>query len=191
MQDYWKQADEILKCKDIANAMLCDRFKHIKRCLHLVDNSIHVTDNSEPQWDPIGKTRWYLNELITSFNQQMNPLPYLCVDESMIAYNGRYCGFKQYLRTKPITHRIKVFVMCCTVTRYILRWEVYVGTGGNLAVVPHGEGAKVQDGEELDGEVDNQVLPDQVPPELSDATPVDDDFVADVLAATPLALAEE
>jgi hypothetical protein len=144
MQDYWQCADEVLYCKDIASTMSRDHFEHIKRCLHLVDNSTYVTNKRDPHWDPLGKTRWFLNELIISFNKHMSPSPYLCVDESMIAYNDRYCGFKQYQPAKPITHGIKVFVMCCVVTRYILNWEVYVGTGVNPAMVHHREGGEVQ-----------------------------------------------
>jgi hypothetical protein len=94
MRDYWRRADEVLYCRDIASAMSRDRFEHIKRCLHLVDNSTYVTDKSNPRWDPLRKTCWFLNELIISFNQHLNPSPFLCVDESMIAYNGRFCGFK-------------------------------------------------------------------------------------------------
>jgi hypothetical protein len=120
MHDYWHLAEEVLYCKDIANTILRERFEYIKRCLHLVDNSMYVTDRSDPRWDPIGKTQWFLNDLITSFNEHMNPSPFLCVDESMIAYNGRFYGFKQYLPAKPITYGIKVFVMCCATTRYIL-----------------------------------------------------------------------
>ena len=97
-----------------------DHFEHIKRYLYLVDNSTYITDKRDPYWDPLGKMRWFLNKLIVLFNEHMSPSPYLCVNESMIAYNGRYCGFKQYLPIKPITHGIKVFVMCYAVTRYIL-----------------------------------------------------------------------
>jgi hypothetical protein len=124
MRDYWRLADKVLYCKDIVIAMLRERFEHIKRCLHLLDNSFYITNKADPRWDPIRKTRWYLNELIMSFNEHMNPSSYLCVDESLIAYNRCFYGFKQYLLAKPITHRIKVFVMCCALTRYILNWEV-------------------------------------------------------------------
>lgn len=112
----------------------------------------------------------------------MNPSPYMYVDESMIAYNGRFCGFKQYLLAKPITHRIKVFVMCCATTRYVLRWEVYVRTGVNPAAVHHGEGGMVGNSQDLDGEVDDQLLPEQAPPELGHAPAGDDDFVGQPLA---------
>jgi hypothetical protein len=137
MRDYWRLADEVLYCKDIASTMSRGRFEYIKRCLYLVDNSTYVSDKTNPRWDPIGKMRWHL---ITSFNQHMNPSPYMCVDESMIAYNGRFCGFKQYLPTKPITYGMKVIVMYCATTRYILNWKVYVGTGVNPAMVHYGEG---------------------------------------------------
>jgi hypothetical protein len=57
MRDYWRLADEVLYCRDIANAMSRDWFEHIKRCLYLVDISLYITDKVDPHWDPIGKTR--------------------------------------------------------------------------------------------------------------------------------------
>jgi len=49
------------------------------------------------------------------------------VDEYMVAYNGRFCSFKQYLPAKPITHGIKIWAMACSVTSYVYKLEVYVG----------------------------------------------------------------
>jgi hypothetical protein len=98
----------------------------------------------------------------------------------MIAYNGRFCGFKQYLPAKPITHGIKVFVMCCAATHYILNWEVYVDTGVNPATLHHGEGGVVEDDERAEGvdnDVDDQALPEHAPQELHPGLDVDDDFV--------------
>jgi hypothetical protein len=32
---------------------------------------------------------------------------------------------------KPIIHGIKIWCLCCSVTKYILNWEVYVGAENN------------------------------------------------------------
>lgn len=53
--------------------------------------------------------------------------PYITVDECMVAYNGRFCFFKQYLPAKPITHGIKIWAMACSVTSFVYKLEVYVG----------------------------------------------------------------
>jgi hypothetical protein len=144
--------------------------------------------------DLLGKTRWFLNELIISFNEYMNPSPYLCVDELMIAYNGRYCGFKQYLPAKPITHGIKVFVMYCTTTRYILNWEVYVGTGMDLGMVHHGKGAEVQDDGRAGGfgsDMDEQVLPEPTQLQVDRLDTADEDFVDEAPGAESSTAAED
>ena len=54
-------------------------------------------------------------------------MPKICIDESMILYKGRAIGFGQYMPAKPIKHGIKVFVLCCAVTGFLLSFEVYTG----------------------------------------------------------------
>lgn len=65
-----------------------------------------------------------------NFKEHLNLGPYVCVDESMVTYNGRYCGFKQYMPGKPIKHGIKLWALCCSDTKYVLKLEVYVGVTG-------------------------------------------------------------
>jgi hypothetical protein len=61
----------------------------------------------------------------------------------------------------------------------------------NPAAVHHGEGGVVGDGQDLDGEVADQVLPEQAPPELRHAPAGDDDFVGQPPAAESHASAED
>jgi hypothetical protein len=51
----------------------------------------------------------------------------------MVAYNGQYCSFKQYLPLKPITHGIKIWCLACSKSKYIHNWEVYVGAANEEA----------------------------------------------------------
>ena len=44
----------------------------------------------------------------------------------MVAYNGRYCNFKQFMPMKPVTHGIKLWTMACVVTKIVLRLQRYV-----------------------------------------------------------------
>ena len=51
----------------------------------------------------------------------------ITIDELMIRYRGKAYSFVQYLPKEPIKHGIKVFALCCSVTAYLLRFEVYTG----------------------------------------------------------------
>jgi hypothetical protein len=51
----------------------------------------------------------------------------------MVAYNGQYCSFKQYLSLKPVTHGIKVWCLACLKSKFVLNWEVYVGAVNEVA----------------------------------------------------------
>lgn len=127
IRDYWKKKSSPLHSPEVASAMTRDRFEHILRCLHLTTNVDCVTLKTDPLFDPIQKTRWLLETLVANFQEHLNPSPYVCVDESMVAYNGRYCGFKQYMPAKPVKHGIKLWALCCSATKYVLKLEVYVG----------------------------------------------------------------
>jgi len=48
----------------------------------------------------------------------------------MYAYNGHYCVFKQYMPRKLIKHGIKLWVLYCLDTKYILRLKFYAGAIG-------------------------------------------------------------
>jgi hypothetical protein len=58
----------------------------------------------------------------------------------MVAYNGQYYSFKQYLPLKHVTHGIKVWCLTCSKSKFILNWEVHVGAANEVA-----EGLEVHD----------------------------------------------
>lgn len=130
IRDYWKKKSSPLHSPEVSVCMTRDRFEHILRCLHLTSNATYVTKKSDPQFDPIGKTRWLIETLAENFQNYLNPGPYVSVDESMVAYNGRYCGFKQYMLARPIKHGIKIWALYCSTTKYVLKLEVYIGANG-------------------------------------------------------------
>jgi hypothetical protein len=116
-----------LHCHEVAGSLSRNRFQYILKCLHIKKKSTLVQDNKDLGYDPLAQVRWLLDELKKKFQEIWSGSKFLCVDESMVAYNGKFCSFKQYLPLKPITHSIKVRCLCCSFTKYILNWEVYVG----------------------------------------------------------------
>jgi hypothetical protein len=143
LRDYWRRYPLALHCANIASTMSRVRFEYILRCTHLVNKEAYVTEKNAPGWDPVGKIRWLLDALTKNYQRLWNPSPFLTVDECMISYNGRFCSFKQYLPLKPISHGIKMWALADSVTKVILKLEVYVGKEGErqLGVPIHPLGA--------------------------------------------------
>ena len=52
---------------------------------------------------------------------------HITIDESMIKYKGKYVGFVQYMRDKPIKHGLKVFSCNCSYTAVLRAAFVYLG----------------------------------------------------------------
>lgn len=107
-----------------------ERFEHILRWLYLTSNATYLSEKKNPGFNLIEKTRWLLETLGKNFRSYLNPGPYVCVDELMFAYNGRYCGFKQYMPAKPIKHGLKLWALCCFETKYVFKLEVCVDASG-------------------------------------------------------------
>lgn len=147
IRDYWRRGPEALLCVEIVQTMSRWRFLYILKCLHMVPKGSYITDKHDPAYDPIGKCRWLLEALVSNFKALWNPGPYVSVDESMVAYNGKYCAFKQYMPLKPISHGIKLWCLADSSTKYVMNLEVYVGAENEarqtLATHPAGMGAAV------------------------------------------------
>lgn len=90
------------------------RFQAILRCVHLVDRDVMVEQPREPGYDSIVHTRWLLETITENFMHHYNPHEFMCCDEMMVPYWGRYCCIKQYMPLKPMKHG-KGFGFCVTV----------------------------------------------------------------------------
>ena len=53
-------------------------------------------------------------------------MPFLYIDEVMVAYNGKFYSFKQYLPLKRVTYGIKIWYLACSVSKFVLNLEVYI-----------------------------------------------------------------
>jgi hypothetical protein len=49
------------------------------------------------------------------------------VDEIMVAYKGRFCNIRQFVRSKPTRFGIKVWALASSQSRYVYNMVVYLG----------------------------------------------------------------
>jgi hypothetical protein len=127
MCDFWSYKTDSLYCDEVAGSLSRNRFQYILKCLHIKRKSTLVQDKKDLGYDPLAQVWWLLDKLNINFQENWSGFEFLCVNESMVAYNGKFCSFKQYLPLKPIIHGIKVWCLYYLFTKYILNWEVYVG----------------------------------------------------------------
>lgn len=120
-RNYWEK-DEAVACPVIASTISRERFKKIKSCFHLVDNSEINATNRE---DKMFKLRPLLDHLKKKYMQFDIFHQNLCTDEQMIPYYGNH-GSKQFLRNKPIRFGYKVWMLCSN-NGYCYNFEIYCG----------------------------------------------------------------
>ena len=102
--------------------MTRDRFLHILRFLHFVDNS-QRPDQSE-EYDRLWKLRTVFDTLDDNYAKFYNPSENLAVDEVIVKYRGRVI-FRQYIPKKRKCFGIKIYKLCdeagytCTVRVYL------------------------------------------------------------------------
>lgn len=114
---YWDR-QPFYNCPLISKTMTRKRFEAITRCLHLVNNEEVVTDHSDPAYDKIAKVRWLCESFTTISQTLYNNERVLTVDEIMIAYKGRYCNIRQYMKSKLVKFGVKVWALANSESRY-------------------------------------------------------------------------
>lgn len=119
VNDYWS-TDPLIRTDIFGKTMPRDRYLLLLRSLHFADND--TRDRS----DRLSVIRPVLSPLLTKFKSFFKPFQNLVIDESLVLFKGRL-AFKQYIRTKRARFGIKLFVLCCCETGYILDLMVYLG----------------------------------------------------------------
>lgn len=94
------------------------RFEGITRCLHLVNNETLIIDRADPSYDKIAKVRWLCESFAQISQSLYNNERTLTVDEIMIAYKGRLCSIRQYMKSKPVKFGVKVWALANSQSRY-------------------------------------------------------------------------
>lgn len=115
---YWEQAPDV-GVPFVYNAMTRQRFKDIKRFLHLNDNSkIDKTDK-------MYKLRPFFDILQKNFMKFGVFSAHLSLDEMMVKYYGMHPA-KMYMRGKPIKFGYKIWCLCSS-NGYLYNFSPYVG----------------------------------------------------------------
>ena len=93
-RDFLSVHAAFLYCDVIARTMSQNRFEYIHKCLYVVPKDSVVHDWKDPAFDPIWQVQWLLDNLTENYQRSWHGSQFLCVDECMVPYNGRFCSFK-------------------------------------------------------------------------------------------------
>lgn len=131
---YWSSEDD--KGLDIVKqCMSKNRFKSIKRNLHLADNS--NLDKS----DKFAKLRPFFNIMNKKF-MQFDVFAYnLSIDEQMVPYFGRH-SCKMYIKGKPVKFGFKLWCLC-SAEGYLYQFMPYGGANLEKQKNEYGLGTQV------------------------------------------------
>lgn len=119
LSEYWSK-DKLIRIESFREILSRDRCTLLLKILHFCDDNIE-------NYDPIMIIRHIIEKLITSFKTAFYPYEKLCIDESLLLFNGR-CYFKQYIPLKRSKFGITSFILCDSKAGYFQDLIVYSGT---------------------------------------------------------------
>ena len=115
--DYWSTAEDLI-APIFSSTMSRDRFRLIKRYLHIADNS-NLSQSKVAKILPLYE-RLKENCLRFGFFHQ-----FLSIDESMVPYRGLHSA-RQYIKGKPVKFGYKIWMLCSS-DGYPYNFEIYCG----------------------------------------------------------------
>lgn len=115
ISDYWR-TDGYVTTR-LSKVMSRNRFESIL-------SNFHCANNEEASTDRLHKIRGLAEQLEDIFQQWYIPGTSVCIDESMVPFQGRLV-FKQFEKNKAHKFGIKVFKLC--VDHYTLKYRIYGG----------------------------------------------------------------
>ncbi|XP_013193343.1 piggyBac transposable element-derived protein 3 isoform X2 [Amyelois transitella] len=127
---YWS-LDEDVGVEVVSKAMSRNRFREIKRNLHLVDNNDASTTS-----DKMFKVRKLSEVLMKKYNQWGIFHEFISIDESMIRYYGHHPA-KQFIRGKPVRFGYKNWVAASS-SGYCYSFDIYCGKSTTPTTEPLG-----------------------------------------------------
>ena len=126
LEDYWS-GDALLGVPAIVGGMPFRRFKAIRHCLHLNDNT-KAAKRGEPGYDKMHKVRPLMNIVNDNSLAEYHPHREISIDEAMIAFKGR-SSIKQYMPMKPTKRGFKMWSSCDAYNGYVINHRPYLGSG--------------------------------------------------------------
>jgi hypothetical protein len=128
-RNYWQNADEVLRDPIIPRVMSLRRWEAINRCIHLVDNCQVQANPTLPGFDMLAKLRWLLDYFSRRSQELYHPERVITVDEIVVPYKGKYARIIQFMKDKPHRFGLKIWCVCSSLSRFVLKIEVYEGVG--------------------------------------------------------------
>jgi len=119
--DYWSVSED-LEAPIFSKVMSRERFRLIKKYLH-------VADNNQLLPSKVAKVLPLLNKLRQQCQQFGVFHEFLSIDESMVPYRGLHSA-KQFIRNKPVRFGYKIWMMCSS-NGYPYNFEIYCGKDPN------------------------------------------------------------
>lgn len=123
----WRRPPYGISIPYVSSTMSRNSYEFIRRYIHVCDNTAPRASSTEAGYDPIYKTSFVMEEIMTLMQKAWTAGKHITIDESMIKYKGRAVCWIQYMPAKPIKHGIKVFVCCCAISAVMLSYEIYTG----------------------------------------------------------------
>ena len=125
MEDYWS-GDALLGVPGIVAGMSFKRFKAIRHCLHLNDNTT-AAKRGEPGFDRMHKVRPLMDLVNTNTKNAYHPHREISIDEAMVGFKGRN-RMKQYMPMKPTKRGFKMWNGCDAHNGLTLVHQPYTGS---------------------------------------------------------------
>ena len=116
---HWS-VDSYLSNDGVRNAVTRNRFINILQNLHFTDNQ--TADKSGKSY----KICIVTNHLNKAFQDAMPDVGRQPIDEHMTKFKGPM-SCKQYMKNKPIKYGFNWWCRCCTKTRYLYEFDLYLG----------------------------------------------------------------
>ena len=122
----WRSAPEGYAFPYVRNTMTSMSYEFMRAYIHFADNDTRSPRGTRG-YDVLFKIRYAMNTIINGIRKCWHAGKRVTIDESMIRYMGRAVNFVQYMPAKPIKHGIKVYAVCCAISRILLGYDVYLG----------------------------------------------------------------
>ena len=106
--------------------MTRNRFSELTSCLRFDNAEERHRDAENEARDKIGPIRKVFDSWNKNLLQPYVPGVDLTIDEQLITFRGR-CPFRQYIPSKPGKYGIKKWVICDSLTSYVLKMDIYKG----------------------------------------------------------------
>jgi hypothetical protein len=91
-KSYWEREGGLFHCPIISNIMTCERFRELRRCLHLTNPTMYEhIQKGDPGYDKLRQVRWLINEIRNACMREWSLGKFLTIDEMMVRYKGSYC----------------------------------------------------------------------------------------------------